>query len=241
MKENKDPFGRALMDFFEGKASPIIIERDDGNLDVSGGAESYFRDYEEWDDYERQALSYARGRVLDVGCGAGRHSLYLQEQGHEVLALDNSPLAIEVARRRGVRELVVLPISRVSSKLGIFDDIIMMGNNFGLLANRKRARWLLRRFYHLTSKNARIIATSLDPYTTDDQLHLAYHRMNRERGRMSGQVRIRFRYRAIKGAWFDYLLVSVKEMREIIGDSGWSIGHIIPSDGPVFAAVLDKS
>ena len=85
--------------------------------------------------------------VLDVGCGAGRVCLHLQEQGHEVIGIDNSPLAVKVARERGVQDARVLSITQASrNKLGQVDTIVMMGNNFGLFASPKRARWLLRRF-----------------------------------------------------------------------------------------------
>jgi SAM-dependent methyltransferase len=89
---------------------------------------------------DRQAMAYVQGRVLDIGCGAGRHALYLQGQGFDALGIDNSPLAVEVCRRRGLLRAQVLPITQVSRALGSFDTILMMGNNFGLVGNPRRAR-----------------------------------------------------------------------------------------------------
>lgn len=241
MKDHEDAFGHALHDYLQGSGAQIIIERDDGNLDVSGDAAVYFREYEEWDDYEREAMNAVRGRVLDLGSGAGRHALYLQNRGHDVVALDNSPLAIEVVERRGVRKTALMPVTQVSSRLGVFDTIVMMGNNFGLLADERRAKWLLRRFYKMTTSDARIVATSLDPRMTDNPLHLAYHDRNRRRGRMIGQVRIRVRYRNLKGLWSDYLFVSSEEMEEISRSSGWMISKIIESEGPVYVAIIEKA
>jgi SAM-dependent methyltransferase len=241
MKDHEDAFGHALHDYIQGKAVPIVIERDDGNLDVTGDPASYFRDYDEWDEYECEAMNAVRGRVLDLGCGAGRHSLYLQKRGHDVVALDNSPVAIEVVKRRGVRNTALIPVTQVSSKLGVFDTIVMMGNNFGLLADKRRAKWLLRRFYKMTTPDARIVATSLDPRLTDNPLHLAYHDRNQQRGRMIGQVRIRVRYRNLKGLWFDYLFVSIEEMEEICRGAGWMTSKIIESDRPVYAAIIEKA
>ena len=64
----------------------------------------------------------------------------------DIVGIDHSPLAIRVCRERGVRNASVLPITQVSAnKLGMFDTIVMTGNNFGLVGSRKRARWLLRR------------------------------------------------------------------------------------------------
>ncbi|HET6445721.1 MAG TPA: methyltransferase domain-containing protein [candidate division Zixibacteria bacterium] len=240
MEDRKDAFGHALLDYYHGKEAQIVIERDDGNLDVSAEPEIYFQEYGEWKEYEQKAMKPARGRVLDLGSGAGRHSLYLQSLGHDVLALDNSPLAIEVVRSRGVQNSVVLPATQVSSKLGVFDTIIMMGNNFGLVGNRRRARWLFRRFHSITSGEAKIIATSLDPHTTDDPLHLAYHQRNRQKGRLVGEVRIRVRYRNYIGSWFDYLLASREEMEELFDDTGWQVRNVITSDEPVYAAIIEK-
>jgi SAM-dependent methyltransferase len=240
MEKHRDAFGHALLDCYQGKEAQIVIERDDGNLDVSAEPEIYFQEYGEWRVYEQKAMKLVSGRVLDLGSGAGRHSLYLQSLGHDVLALDNSPLAIEVVKSRGVQNSVVLPVTQVCSKLGVFDTILMMGNNFGLVANRRRARWLFRRFHSITSGEAKIIATSLDPHTTDDPVHLAYHRWNRQRGRLVGQVRIRVRYRNYIGSWFDYLLVSREDMEELIDDTGWQVRRVITSDEPVYAAIIEK-
>ena len=99
MDASLDAYGREVHDYFHGdKDIHEIVERDDGYIDVSSGPAAYFTPHEAWPAVEQEALTYARGRVLDVGCGPGRVSLYLQEHGHEVVAIENSPLAIEVAR-----------------------------------------------------------------------------------------------------------------------------------------------
>ena len=94
----------------------------------------------------QQAMQFVRGRVLDVGLGAGRFALYLQEQDHEVVGIDVSPGALEISRKRGVADARQLAFHKVDTSLGIFDTVLMMGNNFGLFANPRRAKWLLRRF-----------------------------------------------------------------------------------------------
>ena len=146
-----DGYGRLIFDHYRGLASAEVIERDDGFISTSAGAPAYFAPFEEWPRCERRAIRLARGRVLDVGCGAGRAALHLQERGHEVTAIDLSPLAIKTCRLRGVRDARVLPLTRVSRRLGEFDTILMFGNNFGLFGNQRRARWLLRRLFGLTS------------------------------------------------------------------------------------------
>ena len=79
-----------------------IVERDDNFIDGKRdgyGGDVYFSEYRDWLPIEKKAIKYAHGRVLDVGCGAGRHALYLQKKGLEVTGIDTSPLAIMPAGR----------------------------------------------------------------------------------------------------------------------------------------------
>jgi SAM-dependent methyltransferase len=238
----QDAYGRAMLDHFEGRLGAVaIIERDDGYIDVDFGMAHYFDPFPKWSRSVRRAMRLVRGRTLDVGAGAGRIALHLQERGHDVVAIDNSPQAIRVCRKRGVKDARIAPFTSIDRKLGTFDSVVMMGNNFGLFGSRDRARWMLRRLKRLTSENARIIGQTLDPYKTDDPMHAAYHRRNRRRGRMSGQIKIRVRYMSVVTPWLDYLFVSVKELREIVDGTGWSLSQTITEDGePQYIAVLEK-
>lgn len=240
LKELQDAQGRAMYDYVQGQDNREVIERDDGLIECSEGPRMYTSTYEDWPEPEKEALRHVRGRVLDIGCGAGRHALYLQEQGLDVLGIDVSPLAIEVAKSRGLRSAQVLPITRVSRRLGQFDTIILFGNNFGLLANARRARWLLRRFHYVTSAQGRIVAQTLDPYQTDRPEHRAYHERNRGRGRMGGQVRMRVRYRQYATPWFDYLFVSPEEMKTLVDGTGWEIVAFIDGEHGSYFAVIDR-
>lgn len=243
LRRAQDAYGRAMLDHLEGRGESAIIERDDGLITTDIAVEWYFSDYKAWRSDEKQAMRYVRGRVLDVGAGAGRHALHLQNKGHEVVAIDNSPLAVEVCRRRGVKDARVVPFVEVSKKLGTFDTIVMFGNNFGLFGGRERARWMLRRLKGLTSDDARIVAVSLDPYgATVTPEHLEYHRFNKRRGRMSGQIRMRVRYLKLKTPWFDYLLASPDEMRDVVDGTGWRVEHFIDSDdSPFYIAVIQRN
>ena len=196
----------------------------------------YFAPVRRWAPVERRALRFVRGRVLDVGVGAGRVALELQARGREVVAIDISPGAVEVARKRGVRDVRLLALEEVDASLGRFDTVVMYGNNFGLFASRAKAQRLLRRLRPFVG---RIVACSNDPYATEDPAHLAYQDRNRTRGRMSGQLRLRVRYRDLVGSWFDYLIVSPDEMAEIIEGTGWQIRRLIQDDGSSYVAVLE--
>ena len=90
----QDAFGAVLRDYFDGKQhAATVIERDDGFFEAERTA-AYFAPFRSWFDAERQVLREVRGRVLDVGVGAGRVALELQRRGHEVVGIDVSPLAL---------------------------------------------------------------------------------------------------------------------------------------------------
>ena len=225
-----DAFGQMLLD----EADREIVERDDGF--VSTAMLVYFAPVRRWAAVERRALRWVRGRVLDVGVGAGRVALELQERGREVVAIDVSQGAVQVALRRGVRDVRLLALEDVDESLGEFDTLVMFGNNFGLFGSRGKARRLLRQLRPFVR---RIVATSNDPSGTEDPIHLAYHERNRNRGRMPGQLRLRIRYRDLIGPWFEYLIVSPDEMAEIVEGTGWEIRHLIRDEDSVYVAVLE--
>jgi SAM-dependent methyltransferase len=243
MEELQDAYGRMLIDAFESGGPTIeIVERDDGFVMGSRfGTDLYLAPYRRWPARQRRALRLARGRVVDIGTGGGRVALHLQERGRDVVATDISPLAIEVCRRRGVRDARVLPVQRLDESVGVVDTFVMFGNNLGLLGSAARAKRLLRRFARISSPGARILGETLDPYATDDPAHLRYHRRNRARGRLGGQLRIRVRYRDYATPWFDYLLVSRVELEELVAGTGWEVARTIEDEPPLYVAVLEKS
>ena len=239
MNDHQDAFGHLLYDCLEGAIISEIAERDDTYIDTRD-AKYYFSGYKDWPPHQKRAMRFIRGKVLDIGCGAGQHSLHLQEKGSDVLGIDISPLAIEVCKARGLRQAKTVSITQISPRLGIFDTMLMLGNNFGLFGDFKKARRLLKKFHRITRKRARIIAQTLDPYNTTDPSHLEYHELNRRRGRMGGQTRLRVRYQKYATPWFDYLFVSRDEMKQILEGTGWGVEHFIDSAGPTYIAIIEK-
>ena len=239
LSDRDDAFGLMLLDALAGQAVVEVVERDDGVIGTTRTS-FYFEPIRRWPAHHRRAMRLVRGRVLDVGAGAGRVALHLQERGQEVVAIDVSPGAIEVCRRRGVRDARVCRIEDADRSLGGFDTIVMLGNNLGLLASRAKAKRLLRRFHGMTSEQGRIVAETRDVYGTTDPAHLAYQERNRRRGRMSGQIRLRIRHGHAATPWFDYLMVSRAELEELVQGTGWALARTIDS-GDTYIAVLEKS
>lgn len=226
--------------FFKNKKDHGFVERDDGYIELFE-VNLCFSEYKHWPFYEKEALKYANVRVLDIGCGAGRHSIYLQKKGFDVTGIDNSPLAIKICKLRGLKKAKIMSITEIGKfKQNSFDMIIIMGNNFGLLGSPKKAKAILKKFHDISSGKALIIASCNDPYKTDKPEHLEYHEFNKKRGRMPGQVRIRVRFKKFIGEWFDYLYVSKNEMKKILKGTGWKIKKFIDSNKSYYIAVIEK-
>jgi SAM-dependent methyltransferase len=242
MRKGTDVFGRALMDWARGGTAPEVIERDDGFTDLSAGHELYVAEFKDWPVPERRSMRYVRGRVLDVGCGAGRVTLYLQQRGFDVVGLDASSLAIRSARLRGVKRTWCMSIDELSKTISSFDTIVLLGNNVGLFGTPERLRRMLGVWARRTHPGTRVLAESTNPYCGGaPAIDRAHYRRNKQAGRMPGQVRIRSQYRGCVGAWSNWLFVSRNEMRVLLRGTGWHQSRILgglPSAS--YVAVLEK-
>lgn len=236
-----DAFGTALLDTLDGGPGTHIIERDDGFVDAMDGS-PYFLEPDAWSDAwpkaDIDALDLVGGRVLDVGAGAGRFSFALQSRGHEPVALDVSPGAVDVCRRRGVHQTFLGSVEEFAdTDPPLFDAAILMGNNLSLFGSVEQAGSMLNALRRLLRPGGSVVGVCLDAYCTEDPAHLAYHQWNRERGRLPGQLKLRVRYRDLAGAWFDWLLMSPDELAVIAARSGWHLENVTEPD-PYYLAVL---
>src|SRR5256886_14575005 len=80
---------------------------------------------------EREAIRLVRGRVLDLGCGPGRHALFLQRKGFDVVGVDASPTQVALARIRGLANVYPASVRRLPRGLGAFQSLLLLGNNLG--------------------------------------------------------------------------------------------------------------
>jgi SAM-dependent methyltransferase len=242
MRSEQDVFGRALMDWVLGGTTPEIAERDDGYLEAGAGYELYLSSFADWSRAERQSIRHVRGRVLDVGCGAGRAIVELQRRGCEVVGLDASPLAVRAARLNGAEKVWRGSVRDISGRIGAFDTVILFGNNFGLFGTPKQARRILTSWARATKPNARILAESISAYSGGAPLiDRSYYWRNRERGSAPGQLRMRYRYGDLVGPWFSWLFVSRQEMRHIVRGTGWHLTSVVGSrSSESYVAILEK-
>ncbi|GAA0536538.1 hypothetical protein GCM10010172_17370 [Paractinoplanes ferrugineus] len=216
-----------------------VIERDDGLIN-GAPADHYLNEPKHWQPHDRRAMKLCRGQVLDIGTGAGRVAVELQRRGVAVTGLDTSPGAIEVARRRGLRDTVVTTVDAYAAGATTrYDTFLLLGNNLGLIESRERAPVLLDALARLASPGARIVAQGTDPYGTTDPVHVAYHRRNRERDRLGGQLRLRLRYRLLATEWFDYLNCSPAELESLLDGTRWRLKSVDDKDRPYYLAVME--
>lgn len=234
-------FADALWQYFVAGYADLCTERDDGFIapeDVSW----YFTTFRDFPSHEKRALKFARGRVLDVGSGAGRHSLYLQKQGLRVTAIDISPDLISLAQAVGVKDARVADIGgKLPFRDGEFDTVILFGNNLGICGTPKKFQKMLREIARVTSPRGRILATTRQPSTTDP-IHRGYLQHNVELGRAVGQMRLRLILNGKRGSWFDLLLLSPTELMRLAAKEKWCLAQIYPLENleEGYAIVLEK-
>ena len=164
----KDLMGRAIWDYYYQENSEdlqtetSISELDD--LPVS----YLFRDYQEMNALEKKALDLSFGKVLDVGSGAGSHSLYLQnERKLEVTALDISPKSIEVCKARGVKNAICEDLLQFSEKN--FDTVLLLMNGTGIFQSLEHIDQYLQKLKSLVAENGQILIDSTDILYMYDQ------------------------------------------------------------------------
>jgi SAM-dependent methyltransferase len=216
-----------------------IVERDDGFIYALRPAR-YFAPPEAWQEFERSALDLAGGTVLDVGCGAGRFALALQDRGVAATGLDVSAGAVAVAARRGVRDVVQGTVASLAADARRYDTFLLMGENLGLLEGARRAGRFLGELAAIARPGARIVGHGVDPHAaaTVDQVLAAYLRRDREPGRLAGEMTIRVRHRDLATGWFGYLLCSPAELGDLARPAGWELGSADYADKANYLAVL---
>lgn len=202
LTEREDPMGAAIRDYFrQGKSAQLKVLSslfDDDEMPVA----HLFRSYHEMPPLEQRALNEARGKVLDVGAGAGCHALALQERGFDVTAVDISPLSCETMKERGVANVECVNIfnQRFQER---FDTLLLLMNGTGIAGKLSRLPQLLSRLKQLMNPSAQILIDSSDlRYVYEDENGVLDVDLD---GAYYGEVDYQMTYRNIIGKSFDWL------------------------------------
>lgn len=164
----KDLFGKAILDFQTNNSPENIVT--ETNISEADEMEvSYlFRDYKSMPKLEQKALQLCKGKILDVGCGAGSHSLYLQQKGFDVTAIDISENAMKACQLRGLKNVKVQDVLAVENDK--FDTILLLMNGTGIFKTLKDTSKYLQKLKSLLNPNGQILIDSSDIiYMYDEQ------------------------------------------------------------------------
>lgn len=161
MIEKKDIFGNALWDYHQSPGDQELITWTSLTEEDPVPISYYFRTFDQMPLLEQKALEITYGKVLDVGCGAGSHSLFLQNKRNlSVTGLDNSPLAIKITAERGLLHTVQQSIFDFHQDN--FDTILLMMNGPGVCGNLERLQLLLEKLKSLLNPKGQVLLDSSD-------------------------------------------------------------------------------
>lgn len=209
-----DPFGQAVLCCHTAGAraghSFVTYEWSDGLVQHEDAAK-YFAGPAAWHPLDRHACIRATGRILDVGCGPGRHACALRRAGHDVTGVDASPGAVRVAVARGI-DARTAQVERLPGGLGLFDTILLLGNNLSLLGPPDRARSVLTALAAAAAPGAALWGRATPPRTFDAPAH-----------RPATPSAVRIRHADITGPWRPYHLPTPREITSAAEKTPWSL------------------
>ncbi len=157
----KDLFGKAILDFQTNNDPHNLITETTISEEDEMSVAYLFRDYDQMPKIEQKALELARGKVLDIGCGAGSHSLYLQkERNIHVTAIDISPNAIEACQLRGIKNTKVQDLMLLENQK--YDTILLLMNGAGMCGKLKKIPEFLLKLKSLLEPDGQILLDSSD-------------------------------------------------------------------------------
>ena len=232
-----DPMGAAMLDYLQGDADAEVAVTSSLTEDDVIPAYYLFRDETYMPELELLALEACRGDILDVGAGAGSHSLALQEQGKEVTAIDFSAGAAEVMRQRGVRK--VLHQDVLELKNGQYDTLLLLMNGIGIAGNLMGLGRFLGHLKTLLKPGGQILLESSDIlYMYEDEdgsvlldLNAGYY----------GEVQYNMTYRDQESGWFNWLFIDAAILEDYAVEQGFAFELLYAGEHGNYLARLTLS
>jgi SAM-dependent methyltransferase len=236
MNQKEDILGEALLKFQnKGEQSELLIKGKDleaDEMDVS----YYFRNYDQMPEIEQKALLLCKGKVLDIGAGAGSHALYLKDRGFEVCTMDNSPGAVEVMKLRGLPCVYLADsIELIDQK---FDTLLLMMNGMGISGKLDALPEFLSSLLSILENNGQIIFDSTDlRYLFEEQdgsmwidLNAAYY----------GEMEYQYSLNNKDSELFDWLYIDENTMNEVCNALGIVMKVVFRADPYHYLAVITR-
>ena len=235
----RQPHARALRDYFEGDTSAKLVLHSNLGEHEEIPVAVFFRGPDEFFSFDRAALRLCRGRILDVGAGTGVHSLYLQERGFEVCAIDVLADAVEIMRRRGVRDARLSDIAELDS--GSFDTILMMMNGTGILGTLDGLDRFLRDVPRLLAEGGQILLDSGPARVVGTSEQPAVEVAVDEGGAYPGETWITLEYKGETGPPFRELYVDAETLAEHAVAAGFNCAVVFWDEMGGYVARLTRS
>lgn len=157
----KDLFGKAILDYQTNNNPEDLITETTISEEDEMSIAYLFRTFEEMPIIEQKALQLTKGKTLDVGCGAGSHSLYLQNQKKlDVSAIDISPNAVKTCQLRGIKKSYVQDVLSLDNKK--YDTILLLMNGTGIFGTLNKTTPFLQKLKSLLNPGGQILIDSSD-------------------------------------------------------------------------------
>ncbi len=229
----KDPLGKALKRYLEtGEEQKLMVYSKEVHTDEYK-ASYFFREYVEMPLQEQKALALCKGKILDAGAGAGCHSIWLQNKGFDVTAIDTSQGAVETMQLRGLKNAFCQSITAHNSK---YDTILLMMNGIGLAGKLKNLKNFLQNLKGLLNPGGQILADSSDIYhlydefDTDEILDL-----NKD---YLGEVEFQFEYEKERSNWFEWIYLDHRTFEETAKSVGFKFNLVYSKKNSGYLAQL---
>ena len=157
----KDLFGKAILDYQTNSSPENIITSTSISEDDEMEVAYLFRSFDEMPAIEQKALQLANGKTLDIGCGAGSHSLYLQnERNINVHSIDISKNAIQACLLRGLKNIRAINVLDLENEK--YDTILLLMNGTGIFETLEKSTIYLQKLKSLLNPNGQILIDSSD-------------------------------------------------------------------------------
>lgn len=219
-----NPHGESLLDYQRGDTTAIITIHSAGGLTADVPVGIFFRAADEF-PLEQQALALCRGRVLDIGAGAGGHALALQARGLEVVAIDFLPECVEVMRARGVREAHVADIHTYET--APFDTLLSLMNGLAMVHDLAGLRPFLASLRRLLKPGGQFLVDSTDLRRTGRPQSAAMVEAAVRAGRYFGEADLQLEYKGRRGVPFTQLYVDAETLAEHARAAGWACEIVV--------------